>query len=175
MLTSLVKEWHNNVDTVCFTGGCGDNSLQILVMVIRRHVVLMTAYAVSKAVIGHIYHNVKVCTTNGFFDVTFTFTGSETRAFAVYKERFFCIALWDNGGFLGCYKFFTEFNQLFVNLLGQFAASGKCGDSDRGNRHRLFQQFYVWHNIPPKCMSLKILSLFITSDPRVSQGVFSKC
>ena len=138
---------------MCFTGSCGDDSLQILVMVIRRHVVLMTAYAVSKAVISHINHNVKICSADRFLDVTFTFTSSETWAFAVYKERFLCIALRDDGGFLGCYKFFTEFNQLFVNLLGQLAASGKCSDSDRGNRHRLLQQFYVWHNIPPKCMS----------------------
>ena len=87
-------------------------------------------------------------------------------------------AMKDNPDFsmlVGPEEIMAEFNQLFVNLLGQFAASGKCGDSDRGNRHRLLQQFYVWHNIPPKCMSLKILSLFITSDPRVSQGVFSKC
>ncbi len=43
-----------------------------------------------------------------------TLTGSETWAFAVYKERFFCISLWDDGGFLGAIKFFTEFNKFFV-------------------------------------------------------------
>ena len=175
MLAAFIKERHNYIDTVCLACCSGNNSFKILEMVVRRHMVLVSAYSIRFTVIGHINHNIKVSATNGFFNITFTLTGSETWAFAVYKERFLCVALRDDRGLFGCYKFFTEFNQLFVNLLGQFAASGKCSDADRGNRHRLLQQFYVWHNIPPKCMSLKILSLFITSDPRVSQGVFSKC
>ena len=40
------------------TCSCGNNSLQILKMVIRRHVILVTADSVCGTVVGNVYHNV---------------------------------------------------------------------------------------------------------------------
>ena len=48
--------------------------------------IFMSAYSISFTVIGYINHNIKVSATNGFFNVTFTFTGSETGAFTFYNK-----------------------------------------------------------------------------------------
>ena len=48
--------------------------------------VLVSAYSIRFTVIGHINHNIKVSATNGFFNITFTFTGSETGAFTFYNK-----------------------------------------------------------------------------------------
>jgi len=85
MLTALVKERHDNVDTVC--GGCrsADDSLKILVVVIRGHVVYISGHLVGERVVCHIDHAENISSANRFIYDSLCFTASETRACAVEK------------------------------------------------------------------------------------------
>ena len=56
-----------------------NDTLQICIVVIRRHVVLVTAYRVGEAVIGNVDHQIQVIAADRLFDDTLCFAGSETR------------------------------------------------------------------------------------------------
>ena len=150
MLTAFIKEWHDYIDTMCLTCSCGNNSLQILKMVIRRHVILVTADSVCGTVVGNVYHNVKVGSSDRFLNDSLTFTGTETRTFALHDKRVFAVSLWNIVKALLFYKFLTEFYQVSVYLLCKFAAALQRSDTNRCDRHRFLKQFYVRHDIPPK-------------------------
>ena len=97
MLTSFIQKRHDNIDTMCFSCGSGDDTFQILKMIIRGHVILMAAYAVGKAVIGNIYHNKKVGTTDRFFDDYLCLRRyRNVDDLTVNKKRFFAVTLWNN-------------------------------------------------------------------------------
>ena len=64
MLTALVKERHDDVDSVSLSGGGGDNPLEILVMIVRGHMIYMTADSIGFAVIGNIYHDKQIRASN---------------------------------------------------------------------------------------------------------------
>jgi len=92
MLSSFIQERHNNVDTVSFSCSSSDDTFQILEMIIRRHMIFITIYFISDTVVGDIAKNEKIHSTDRFVDDTFCFTGTETRAVTVNKERFLCIS-----------------------------------------------------------------------------------
>ena len=48
-------------------------------MVIWGHMVFVTGYRVSEAVVGYVYHQIKIISTDRFVDHTLGFTCSETR------------------------------------------------------------------------------------------------
>ena len=56
MLSALVKERHDNSDSSCLTTYSSNNTLKVLIMVIRRHVVLMTTQRICHRVISDINH-----------------------------------------------------------------------------------------------------------------------
>ena len=150
MLTAFIKKRHDNVNTVSLTGSCGDDSLKILEMVVRRHMVYMTADSVSRAVVGNVYHNVKVCTADRFLNDSLALTSTKTGALTVYKERLLTVALGNVVQTFFFYQFLTEFYQFSVNLLCKIAAAFQRCDTDWCDRHRFLEQFYVRHDIPPK-------------------------
>ena len=78
MLTTLVKERHNNRNSTSFTTNGSDDTLQILIVVIGGHMVLMSAEGISKRVVGYIDQKIKVCTSDRFQNGSFGFAGSET-------------------------------------------------------------------------------------------------
>ena len=80
---------------MCFACCSRDDTFQILKMIIRGHVVLVSAHFVGKAVIGDIYHNKKVGTTNRFFDVTFALTGTKTDDLGINQKRWKAVTLWN--------------------------------------------------------------------------------
>jgi len=85
VLTALVKERHDNVDTVC--GGCrsADDSLEILIVVIRGHVVYISGHLVGKRMVCYIDHAENIGSADRFVYDPLCFTTSETRAGAVEK------------------------------------------------------------------------------------------
>ena len=95
VLTTFIQKRHDNIDSMCFACCSRDDTFQILKMIIRGHVVLVSAHFVGKAVIGDIYHNKKVGTTNRFFDVTFALAGTETDDLGINQKRWKAVTLWN--------------------------------------------------------------------------------
>lgn len=96
MLTALVQKRHDDVDSVGLAGGSRNNSLQILIVVVRGHVVFAAADRVGLAVIGNVNHDIKVGAPYGFPDIAFAFSGSKTDTFAFHQEGFLAVALRDD-------------------------------------------------------------------------------
>ena len=66
----LIQEWHNDIDSAGFsTDGC-DDTLQILEVVVRRHVVGVAAQRIGQAVVADIEQNVDIVTADRFVDDT---------------------------------------------------------------------------------------------------------
>ena len=139
MLAAFIQERHDHIDPVSLACGSGNDPLQILIMVVRRHMVYMAADGVCLAVIRDIHHDKEVCAADGFFDVAFAFAGSETNAFTFNKERWFAVTLRYNAGLFLFHKFSTEFHKFLVYFLRQILTAGKSGDADRGDRKRFFK------------------------------------
>ena len=87
MLTALIEERHDDVDTMCLAGSCSDDTLQILIVVIRRVVVLHTAELVGHAPVGDIGHEIQIKTTNRLIDDGLCFAGSETGVLSFDEVR----------------------------------------------------------------------------------------
>ena len=79
VLAAFVEEGHDHSDPSCLTTDCSNDTLQILIVVIRGHVVFTSAERIGQAVIGNINENIKICTTDRFQDHTLCFTGTKTR------------------------------------------------------------------------------------------------
>ena len=67
VLTAFVKEWHDNVDTMCLSGCGRDDTFQILIVIIWRHVIEMSIYRISQAVVADISHDKQIRSADGFF------------------------------------------------------------------------------------------------------------
>ena len=79
MLAAFVKEWHDYINSSCLsTYGCND-SLQILIMIIRRHVVNMPAQGIGQTVVAYIHHKIKILSADRLCNDSLGFTGAETR------------------------------------------------------------------------------------------------
>ena len=77
--------------------------------------VLVAADLVSDAVVADINQDVKIGTADGFVDLSFCFTGTETRALAVNQKRILGISGKGNPvAALG--ELFTELNQIRINF-----------------------------------------------------------
>ena len=64
VLAALIQEWHNDIDSAGFsTDGC-DDTLQILEVVVRRHVVGVAAQRIGQAVVADIEQNVDIVTAD---------------------------------------------------------------------------------------------------------------
>ena len=77
VLTALIKKRHDHIDPVGFSGGSSNDPFEILIMVIRRHMVGMTADLVCQAVVAYIYHNKHIRSPDRFTDNAFGFSGAK--------------------------------------------------------------------------------------------------
>ena len=80
MLSAFIEERHDDVDTSQRTVAGSDDTLQILVVVIRRHVVGIAVHVVSNTMIAYIGENEQILTADGLADLRFASPASETGA-----------------------------------------------------------------------------------------------
>ena len=92
MLTAFIKERHDHVDPVGSGRTGADDTLQILVVVIRRHMVHITGHFVGQGVVGHIHHGKHICTAHRLSDDTLAFAAAKARAGAVQEIRVHIVA-----------------------------------------------------------------------------------
>ena len=65
MLSAFIEERHDDVDTSGFSVAGGDDTLQILVVVIGRHMVGIAVHVVSNTMIAYIGENEQILTADG--------------------------------------------------------------------------------------------------------------
>ena len=150
VLAAFIQEGHDDIDPVGLAVGSGDDPLQILKMIVRGHMVHVSADRVGKTVVGDIHHDEKIGPTYRFIDITFTFAGSETGTFAVHQEGFFGISPGDQVTVSFGDQLFTETDELTVDFLRKFPAAGQSRNADRSYRDRFFEKFSIRHDILQK-------------------------
>ena len=64
VLAALVQERHDDGDTLCRSNGSTDDTLQILKMIVGRHMVRMSADGIGHAVVGDIGDQEQIRATN---------------------------------------------------------------------------------------------------------------
>ena len=68
MLSSLVKEGHDDGDAPCLSGRGRDDTLEILKMIVGRHMILKTSEAICKAEVCDVNEHEKIVSAYGFVD-----------------------------------------------------------------------------------------------------------
>ena len=58
VLSWFIKERHDYINSSCLTTCSSNNSLEVSIVIIRRHMVLETANSIFKAVVADIKHNI---------------------------------------------------------------------------------------------------------------------
>ena len=78
VLAALIQKWHDHVDSSGFSGDGSNDSFQVLIMIIRGHMVGLSCQRICQTVVADIYQNIDIITTYGFLQDTFCFSGTET-------------------------------------------------------------------------------------------------
>ena len=60
MLSALIEEGHNHIDPAGLSSHRRDQSLQILIMIIRRHVVHLSAHGIGETVIADVNQQIQI-------------------------------------------------------------------------------------------------------------------
>ena len=92
-LAAFIEIRHDDIDSAGFAADCSNGTLQILEVIIRGHQVCETADSVGKTVVAYIHHKVNIVATDGFTDLTFTFTGTKTWCFDINDVRITSVSL----------------------------------------------------------------------------------
>ena len=87
MLAALIEVGHDHGDPSGLSADGSDRSLEVLVVIVRRHVVFKTKHLVGLAVIDDISKKIEIHSPHGLGDHSLTFTGSETGKVTVYDIR----------------------------------------------------------------------------------------
>ena len=78
VLAALIQKWHDYVDSSGFSGDGSNDSFQVLIMIIRGHMVGLSRQRICQTVVADIYQNIDIIATYGFLQDTFCFSGTET-------------------------------------------------------------------------------------------------
>ena len=60
MLAALIQERHDYVDTACLSACCRNDTFQILIMIIRGHMVYHAAQRIRLAVVADIHDQIQI-------------------------------------------------------------------------------------------------------------------
>ena len=58
MLSAFIEERHNNRDAACLAADSGDNTFEILKVIIRRHVIGLSTQRIGQGIVGNVNQNV---------------------------------------------------------------------------------------------------------------------
>ena len=140
MLSAFIEERHDDVDTSGFAVASGDDTLQILVVVIRRHVVGIAVHVVSNTMIAYIGENEQILTADGLADLRFGFTASETGHIHVYEIVALDIAVKGRIVFhFVIMDTLTEFYHVVIDAASHFFCGRQSDDLQRSHGHGIFQ------------------------------------
>ena len=140
MLSSFIKERHDYGDAFCLAVCGRDDPFQILIVVIGRHMVLMTAYGIGKTVICNINEYEEIASANGFVDLSFTFSCTETGTAAVQKIAVFTIAVQRHADVVRAHgRIMTKINEISIYCFTKIPAAFQHSELQGTNRHRVFK------------------------------------
>ncbi len=127
------------------------NTLKVLIIVIRGHMVLVAAYLISVGVVGNIADYILIHTSYGFIDYALGLSCAESRAADIQKEAVRSYIPEQNRInilFLKhLYIVLTEFNDILIHLSRKLSRADMCGNLKRCYRY-CFYGIVLLHDVP---------------------------
>ena len=158
MLTAFIQKRHDNVDAVRVCDRHADQSLQILEMIVRRHVIFEPVHLVSEAVVGDIGDDKQVRSSNGFIDNAFGLSGAKARATGTDQISVTIIPVKFKADFLPLDQLLriiaAELNDVLIDFLADLLTTVHCQDLKWRDRQCIFKgkgiaRLSVVHGMPP--------------------------
>ena len=87
VLTAFIQEGHDDVDALCFAGHGGDDSLEVLEMIVGGHGNGLPVHLISDVVGADIHDDIDVIAADAFFQDAFGFPGPEPGTGGLDQER----------------------------------------------------------------------------------------
>ncbi len=136
VLPALIEEGHDDIDSVGLAVAGGDDALQVLVMIVRGHMVRVAVHIVCNAVVADIYQQKQVFAADGLTEEGLSLPASETGRLYGGQVVLFDIAL--EGGV--CLDFVVmdssaEFHEIVVDSLTHLPGGRQRDNLQRGNGH----------------------------------------
>ena len=129
VLTAAVQDRHDHVDTVCLTAGCLNQTLQILIVVVRRHCVHLIVHLIFYVVVSYVHNDEQILTADSRLDQSLAVTGRKTRAFRFDQECVYIIT-----------TLVSPVHQVVIQLIAQFLCTFHCNQSERCNAGSVIEQ-----------------------------------
>ena len=137
VLAAFIQEGHDNIHSSGLSAYCGNDPLQILKMIVRRHVVQMTAQRVGQRIVADIHHEIEIVSPDGFLQNTFGFPGAEAGSLGVDEVRRTLIAFKLEIILLLVVPVFTPLYNVVVDLGPQLFAALQWNDTQTAYRERV--------------------------------------
>ena len=135
MLAALIEERHDDIDTARLPSDRGDDTLQILKVVVRGHVVDLTVQGIGQAVVADIHHQVQVLAAYRFGDNAFRFSGTKARNAGIDKKSILLISGKSNIIAMLVCAFAAPFDKIIINFLSEFLTSGESDEPKASYRN----------------------------------------
>ena len=137
VLTAFIEVRHDDRDALGLLALGGDDALEVLEVVVRRHGHVHAVHAVGVGIVGHVAENVEVIAAYALTDDGLAFAGREAGAVGVQQEVAAQIAGIGQQNLIGVFGFFFPLNQIGVDLFAQALAAVHGNNSKRSDRLRV--------------------------------------
>ena len=135
MLSALIQERHDDSDSSGFTADRGDDPLEVLVVVIRRHAILLPAEGISHAVIAHIDHDIEIISPDRFLNNAFRLPGAEPRNIHIEQIGAALVPGKGERTFMLIFPLCAPFDEIVVYLFPQCLTAFQGNDAKRTDRN----------------------------------------
>lgn len=138
MLAAFIEEGHDDINPVRLSG-CGRyNALQILIVVVRGHVVFVSVYCIGETVIAYIDHDEQIFAADTFLDDSLCLSCAEAGAGQVDQIVVKLIAGKERRDQVLLQGILAKFYDIAVDFFTQCAAALKGCNFQWGNGKCLF-------------------------------------
>ena len=143
VLSALVQERHDHTDAVGFSVCRSYDTLQILIVVVRGHVVCVTVHFVCQAVIAHIDEDEKIFSAHGLLQNSLSLAAVEAGRVESEEIVLFCVTL--KSGIIDVYvvDLAAKVHKIIVDLISKFRGAVEDQQFERGHGHGIFKLFQI--------------------------------
>ena len=145
VLTAFIQKWKNHSNSSCFAADSCDDTLQICKVIIRRHMIGLSAKGVGQAVVCYINHNEQVVTSYRLIDHTFGFSGTESRNIRFNNIAFSGIVLKSNIVLMLVLTVLSPGSKIIIDLATELCAAGRRDQPECTAWDSFQDSFIVWH------------------------------
>ena len=135
VLAAFIQIGHDNRQTAGLAADSRDDALQILEMIVGRHVVRVAVKLVGQAVIADIHHQVQIVSADGIVDGALGLSGSEPGRVRRDQIRVALISGEGDIGFVLQIAAVAPFYKVIVDLAAEVLAAFQWDQSERTDRN----------------------------------------